>query len=261
MLTGCAGKGNDKAAYKDSLRHVSELKQQLRLDSIRQEEMLLDSLREDSIRRRSFTTYDLTFNELHSDVKECINLADPKNYIYEEIFRYNEEGGWINIPVWDRNTKEYMAEMGKQLPKTKLTRDNEGRINNIYWHTDDDVFPFKYFWEDDKVVKDDNGDYKYREDGLLAAYLMNDNWIQPSRTVYTDYVLDGMGNWIERKANYFNYVGCLSDPTDKGTRIEKRKITYYNSNGEGRFPIEDSPIQTQLLEKEKQRFAKTSTYY
>lgn len=254
ILASCSGRDAEKAR-RDSIRMADSLAFVQAQAAAAQEEA-------DSIARRNFTTPDLAFNQLHGDVKEASN---PSPYEYEnnvKIFKYDEDGNWLNVPEWTSEDKKWLKECNK--PSHKTTRDSEGRISRMYGSCEIIYDYIGYTWNDGRVTKDSYGRYHYSDDGLLIAYFEDDYDIQENRTIFTDYVVDYMGNWIERTAHTYTYepVNEYNDqvPVVKETEKQKRTITYYKSNGGGRIEIPDTDKQKQLLASEKKRWAKAQEF-
>lgn len=236
LLISCGGKQNGKVA--DSL------------DSSSVEEGSLDSAYMDSLARRNFTSYDLTFNELHGDVKE-VKYQSPTSYWDIVYFKFDEEGNWLNVPEWTEEEKKYNKYCtGK--PDHQTIRDKGGRISKIYFVCETDWDYFEYKWDGGSLKGNSLGDFNFSSDGLLITSEEDD--IQYTKIIYTDYVLDGMGNWIERTVNSFTYEEELA--VVKEAKKEKSDITYFKSTPQGRFPLENTLEQTNLLAQEKNKYEK-----
>ena len=235
-----------------------------RLEMIAAEQAHLDSISQDSIKRRNFESPDLAFNELHGDVKD---------YKFDEIvFSYNEDG--LIDPSWNARDISLMR-LNKQtsLPEDKITRDNEGKIIKVWEFTSYDgnygeFYNIDYIWDGERAIPqyDSKNHREYDENGLLIGYAQDKDYdIQPERIVYTDYVLDGLGNWIERRANIFTYepddMNAFDYPIVKKSIKEKRTIIYYKSDGSQRTKLENSTRQNELLKKEQQLYYNAEKKY
>lgn len=265
-LTGCS-ENNRHHSDSDSLSAIEEA----RIDSLRRDSLLKDSLIQDSIARRNLTTSDLSFNELHGDVKNY-KFKDNVIVYRDFIFSYNEDGSII--PSWTAEDNRLKKSNNQtSLPKEKITRDNEGRIIKIWEFASydgdyGDFFNKDYVWEGNRAIGkyESKNTREYDDKGLLISYVEDKNYdIQPNRIVFTDYVLDGLGNWVERKANIFTYepdeMSTFGYPICKESMSQKRIITYYKSNGEQRIRLENSSRQKELLKKEQQRYSKAKNNY
>lgn len=263
LLWNCSGNGAADNAKEDSLRIADSI---ARVEAAKEAaaQARLDTIRQDSIKRRNFKTPDLAFNELHGDVKD---------YKFEDIvFSYNEDG--MIEPSWNaRDTRLMKSNKQTSLPKEKITRDNEGRIIKVWEFVSYDgdygeFFNADYIWEGDRAFGkyDSKNHHEYDDNGLLIGYAEDKYYdIQPKRIVYTDYVLDGLGNWIERKANIFIYepedMNTFDYPVTKESVKEKRTITYHKSDGSQRTKLENSSRQQYLLKKEQQRYYNAEKKY
>lgn len=220
--------------------------EQLRQDSIaaaEREAARLDSIRQDSINRRNFTTPDLAFNDLHGDVKSCVETVQysyyspdfSNNNTYSSSFSYDEDGNWTNPPAWTEQDKKIYAGF-PQLKHAKTMRDKEGKIIRIYNDPEYDYEYDSYQWENGKLKKDKKS--TYNEEGFLVSSPLDipdvGDWSYLS--TICNYVVDGMGNWISREV-ITKEINQWGDGSTMGFTVnkEKRKITYYKSvSGEER---------------------------
>lgn len=211
----------------------------------------VDSSYMDSVTRRNFTSYDLTFNELHGDVKE-VRYQTPTPWQDIVNYEFDEDGNWLNVPEWTKEDRKYNQEYCKGKPEHKTKRDKEGRIKIIYFPCETDWDCVEYNWDAGILKGDSFGDFTFSDDGFLMSSEEDD--IQYTKKIYTDYVLDGMGNWIERNVNSFTYEDDY--PISKEVRKERREITYHHSTPEGKFPRENSAAQSKLLADERKKYKK-----
>lgn len=214
-------------------------------DSINPENALLDSIRQDSIARRNFTSPDLTFHDLHGDVKEMYESAS------NQTFKFDENGKWTNTPKWDDWCKKVSPEKTK---KPRVVRNKEGYITRIYNDCDADEEYIDITWKNGQLPKGSKDHYNdlgfliYDEckegDGKDPAYV----------TVYCNYKVDEMGNWVSRDVYTKSYDPSYPDETtDFDKRTEKRKITYYKSNGGTVTTIPNNKKQTAILNSLKKQ--------
>lgn len=219
-------------------------------DSIAAEKAHLDSLRHDSIARRNFTSPDLAFNDLHGDVKTCRVKSSDSPSGYSEIFTYDENGKWTNEPVWDEYDKENMPETTKHR---KVERNAEGYIIRIYNDYGARREYESVIWESGKVKTNSISTYKYDNDGLVIS--REDIREYDSGTdgaVYCNYVLDNMGNWVNRDVIYKFSIGINDDERIEYSKsTETREITYYKSNNGGSAQRPNNTIQVQALQNLK----------
>lgn len=206
--------------------------------SVDSEAARLDSLRQDSIARRNFTTPDLAFNDLHGDVEKCV--CDNNEYT---TYTYDENGKWTNEPQWDESDKKYCPDRTKH---PKVIRNKEGYITRIYWECDADYEYEDISWKDGKVKTRFISTYYYDNDLLITQENEEEYDTQVSYT-YCNYVIDGMGNWVER-----DIIEKIVDPYQNSVKYDKRTetrtISYYKSNGEGRTTIPNNAKQEQALQ-------------
>lgn len=206
--------------------------------SVDSEAARLDSLRQDSIARRSFTTPDLAFNDLHGDVEKCV--CDNNEYT---TYTYDENGKWTNEPQWDESDKKYCPDRTKH---PRVIRNKEGYITRIYWECDADYEYDDISWKDGKVKTRLISTYYYDNDLLITLENEEEYDTQVSYT-YCNYVIDGMGNWVER-----DVIEKIVDPYQNSVKYDKRTetrtISYYKSNGEGRTTISNNAKQEQALQ-------------
>lgn len=229
----------------------SASKDKERNDSIAAEAARLDSIRQDSIARRNFITPDLAFNDLHGDVKTCRVKSSDSPSGYSEIFTYDENGKWINEPVWDEYDKENMPETTKHR---RVERNAEGYIIRIYNDYGASREYESVIWESGKVKTNSISTYKYDNDGLVIS--REDIREYDSGTdgaVYCNYVLDDMGNWVKRDVIYkFYSIGINDDERIEYSKsTETRDITYYKSNNGGSAQRPNNTIQGQALQNLK----------
>ena len=257
MATSALGNKTSEKTNEDSARIA---------DSISQEEVVAEqaSIGQNSNVRRDFKTSDLAFNDLHGDVK---------NYEFNDVvFSYNEDGSIV--PSWNAEDIRLMK-LNEQnsLPQDKITRDREGRIIKVWEFVSYDgeygeFFDKDYIWEGERAIgKYESKNYReYNDNGLIICYFEDENYdIQPLRIVFTDYVLDGVGNWVERTANIFTYepdeMNTFDFPVDKSSVKQTRTITYYKSNGSSRTKLENSLRQKELLKMEQHRYSNAEEKY
>lgn len=203
MASGCSSSNSEKAKN-DSIA-AAEI-----------EAARLDSIRQDSINRRNFTTPDLAFNDLHGEVKRC--EIDPNHF-----YSYDENGNWTNEPEWADWVKENYPEKAK---KDRVVRDDKGRIVKIFNNPESDYEYDSYNWEDGKLAVG-KGD-KFNELGFcIFSEFEGFDGKDPARlTVYYDYIIDGMGNWIERKFRTKTFDPNFPEDIHIYNGSENRKITY-----------------------------------
>ena len=203
--------------------------------SVDSEAARLDSLRQDSIARRNFTTPDLAFNELHGHVAKCEWGS--------ESFTYDENGRWTNEPQWNKFDRQYCPDRTKH---PKVIRNKEGYITRIYWECDADYEYEDISWNNGKVKTRFISTYYYDNDLLITQENEEEYDTQVSYT-YCNYVIDGMGNWVER-----DIIEKIVDPYQNSVKYDKRTetrtISYYKSNGEGRTTIPNNAKQEQALQ-------------
>lgn len=231
-----------------------------KLDSLRQ-----DSLRQDSIRRRDFLTPDLVFHDLHGDVKRCIQSSgvhsanDDHVYNYNDTLTYDEKGNWINEPIWPNWVKKYYPEIAK---KNRVVRNHEGQITRIYCDPECDDEYESFEWDGEKLAKKG---CKYNDYGLVTYSESDDDHETSFQWIFYDYVIDDMGNWVERK--YFRKDFNLNYPYNirsihKG--IDTREIEYFNSNGGKITSLPNNDLQKQALteyrEYERKKASKNEDY-
>lgn len=217
-------------------KEIALAAEQARLDSI--EAARLDSLRQDSIARRNFTSPDLEFHGLHGDVKKYV-LDDYATYTFDE------NGKWTNEPQWSEYDKEHWPEKTKH---PRVIRDNNGYIIRIYNDCDADDEYEAFSWEGDKVieeganVEDEHGFTIYDEfEGWCGKY-------PSTQTVYYDYIVDDMGNWIQRSYFLKSWDPDYPDFTTWLERTETRTITYYKKISQNRTALPNSSFQKQKLQ-------------
>ena len=220
-------------------KEIALAAEQARLDSI--EAARLDSIRQDSIARRNFTSPDLEFHGLHGDVKKYV-LDDYVTYTFDE------NGKWTNEPQWSEYDKEHWPEKTKH---PRVIRDNNGYIIRIYNDCDADDEYEAFSWEGDKVieeganVEDEHGFTIYDEfEGWCGKY-------PSTQTVYYDYIVDDMGNWIQRSYFLKSWDPDYPDFTTWLERTETRTITYYKKISQNRTALPNSSFQKQKLQELK----------
>lgn len=179
------------------------------------EQARLDSLRQDSIKGRNFTSPDLTYFQLHGDVNECVyQYTSTLIPPFDDLkYVYDEEGNLKNPPKWF--VKEKKA--NKNFPESE------------------------YYY-----------DPIYSHDGLILSCKTEEGSTGEYTIVYTNYIVDDYGNWVERTANIFEYDG--GDAYNSFDKVEKREITYYTSQGKGIHKISNTQQQNDLLAQEIKRF-------
>lgn len=202
----------------------------------------LDSLRQDSIARREFTSPDLTFHDLHGDVKEVFD--DAAN----ETYKFDEKGTWTNTPTWSKEDRQLCPERTK---RPRVERDREGYITRIWNECDCDYAYQDFTSKDGKLNQDKNT--RFNDLGFLI-YSAEEEGCGPDPAyamVYYNYKVDGVGNWISRDVYIKTYCSDEEDaeliPPTFEKRTEKRKITYYKSDGGEAIPIADNPEQKKAL--------------
>lgn len=237
FIVSCGGKQNGQVA--DSL------------DSSYLEEGTVDSAYLDSVARRNFKSYDLTFNELHGDVKE-VRYQTPTYLLDITKCNFDEDGNWLNAPEWTKEDKIYNNKYCPGEPDHQTIRDKEGRISKIYFACETDWDYIEYKWDNENLKGNSMGDFRFSDDGFLMSWDEDD--IQLTKYIYSDYVLDGMGNWIERTVNSFTYDEDFA--IEKEERKERREIIYYHSKPQGKFPLVNSSAQVKLLADERNKYKK-----
>lgn len=222
-------------------KEIALAAEQARLDSI--EAARLDSIRQDSIARRNFTSPDLAFRGLHGDVK-CILDNDG-----DTTYTFDENGKWTNEPQWDEYDKEYFPE---QTNHPRVIRDNNGYIIRIYNDCDADEEYVTISWKDGKVISED-ANVEYDEHGFTIYYEF-EGWCgkYPSeQTVYYDYIVDDIGNWVQRSYFFISWDPDYPDVISCSEGTETRTITYYKSISQNRIALPNSSFQTQKLQELK----------
>ena len=196
-----------------------------------------------------YNSYDLAFFDLHGDVKSFSqDYVDFENYPYtsefiEKTLFFNEDGNWTNRP-------------------SEFIKDSEGKI--VEW--DQEIMDgdgFTYFkWENGRLKDDLRPGRVYSKEGwvLIEPGSWDESvWIN----VYTDYIVDVKGNWIQRTVHSFpiqywdssngEYLSGLVKGLIKigkdDVRLQHRNIKYHSNNNTKR-PDEDS--QTQVMSKLKE---------
>lgn len=195
------------------------------------EQARLDSLRQDSL-NRNFSTFDLSFHQLHGKVKE---VKWDNGWNEKNVYMFNEEGSWIN-DGWTKTDKEYIAPFARSnMPKQKTIRDSEGKIIKSYYSCNDggDFDYYSFTWKNGRIIDDSVGTFSYNTDGTLAKYdQVHHSYIgliQPSIIYYFNYKFDHFGNWIERtmKVETWDVDSGTPEFIDKEIKKEKRTISYY----------------------------------
>lgn len=221
-----------------------------RLDSI--EAARLDSIRQDSIERASFTSPDLSFHDLHGDVKRCDNenyesLKDPYSKGTYSFITFDENGRWTNVPQWSAYSKKLCPETTKH---PLFERNNKGYIIRRFWGLcDSDGGSIDYIWKDGKLIH--NQDEVYSNDGLLISD-NSDAEGYVFHTTYYNYKVDGIGNWVKRDyvtSTSYSYGSGEIESYEFGT--ETRKITYYKSDGGKLISIPNNAKQEQAVKTAK----------
>lgn len=224
-------------------KEIALAAEQARLDSI--EAARLDSIRQDSIARRNFTSPDLEFHGLHGDVKKCV--VDNNEYT---TYTFDENGKWTNEPQWDEYDKKYCPDRTKH---PRVIRNKDGYITRIYCECDADDEYEAFSWEGGKVIGEDEDNVEYDEHGF-SIYGEFEGWCgkYPStQTVYYDYIVDDMGNWIQRSFFIKYWDPDYPDFTWFDERTETRTITYYKSISQNRTALPNSSFQKQKLQELK----------
>lgn len=219
-------------------KEIALAAEQARLDSI--EAARLDSIRQDSIARRNFTSPDLEFHGLHGDVKKCV--VDNNEYA---TYTFDENGKWTNEPQWDEYDKKYCPDRTKH---PRVIRNKDGYITRIYCECDADDEYVAFSWEGGKVIGE--GANVEDEHGF-SIYDEFEGWDgkDPStQTVYYDYIVDDMGNWIQRSYFLKSWDPDYPDFTWFDERTETRTITYYKKISQNRTALPNSSFQKQKLQ-------------
>lgn len=201
----------------------------------------LDSIRQDSIARRNFTSPDLKFHDLHGDVKKCV--VDNNEYT---TYTFDENGKWTNEPQWDEYDKKFCPDRTKH---PRVIRNKDGYITRIYCECDADDEYEAFSWEGGKVIGEGAN---IEDEHGFSIYDEFEGWDgkDPStQTVYYDYIVDDMGNWIQR--SYF-LKSWDPDYPDFTTyfyeRTQTRTITYYKKISQNRTALPNSSFQKQKLQ-------------
>ena len=229
-------------------KEIALAAEQARLDSI--EAARLDSIRQDSIERASFTSPDLSFHDLHGDVKRCDNenyesLKDPYSKGTYSFITFDENGRWTNVPQWSAYSKKLCPETTKH---PLFERNNKGYIIRRFWGLcDSDGGSIDYIWKDGKLIH--NQDEVYSNDGLLISD-NSDAEGYVFHTTYYNYKVDGIGNWVKRDyVTSTSYGSGEIESYEFGT--ETRKITYYKSDGGKLISIPNNAKQEQAVKTAK----------
>lgn len=237
LMASCEGSDNSEKVHKDSRLTTDP---SAREETIRKaeettkeeaEQARLDSLRQDSL-NRNFSTFDLSFHQLHGKVK---NVNWDEGWNEKKVYKYDEEGNWIN-DGWTKSEKHYIAPYAMpKLPKQKTIRDSEGKIIKVYFSCNDgeDFCHDSYTWKNGRIIDDSNGTYSYNTDGTLSKYdEVHHKYmaiLQPKIIYYSNYKFDHFGNWIERTMKIETWDDDSGTPEfiDKEIKKEKRIIKYY----------------------------------
>ena len=238
LAGSCSSDNQNNKEKKDSI--AAAKLEAARLDSIRQ-----DSIRQDSIARRNFTSPDLSFYDLHGDVRQCDDIT------------FDEKGNWTNEPQWSEYDKEYCPDRTKH---PRVIRNNDGYITRIYTECDCDYECDEYVWDNGKVRSSDQTK-KYNELGLLIYEEGEDGSSSiskeaPYQNIYYDYIIDGMGNWVKRKIMGKIYDHYELNYKEFYNGIETRTINYFMSNNGELIAIDNNSFQKekiQAFESEKQK--------
>ncbi|MBD5197090.1 MAG: hypothetical protein HDS89_06540 [Bacteroidales bacterium] len=228
----------------------------------------LDSLRQDSIRRRDFLTPDLAFHNLHGDVKRCIQSIsyqyandDLVYNNYNDTLIYDEKGNWTNEPTWSNWVKKNYPEIAK---KNRVVRNPDGQITRIYCEPEWDDEYESFEWDGEKLAKKG---CKYNDYGLVtyAEREGSDDKDPSAQWLFYDYVIDDMGNWIERKYFIKTFNPHYPNNISMSKGIDTREIEYYNSNGSKTISLPNNDLQKQALteyrEYERKMASKNEGYY
>lgn len=227
----------------------------------------LDSLRQDSIMRRNFLTPDLAFHNLHGDVKRCIHSSSQqydnsdKVYNSNDTLTYDKKGNWTNEPTWPNWVKKEYPEIAK---KNRVVRNPDGQITRIYCEPESDYEYDSFEWDGEKLAKKG---CKYNDYGLViyAESEGFDDKDPSAQWLFYDYVIDDMGNWVERKYFIKTFNPHYPNNISMSKGIDTREIEYYNSNGSKTISLPNNDLQkralTECREYERKKASKNENNY
>lgn len=193
-----------------------------------------------SAKNNNYNSYDLAFFDLHGDVKSFSqDYIDYLNYPYtsefiEKPLYFNAAGEWTNMPG-------------------EFKKDSEGKI--VEWDFEImDGDGFTYFkWKNGRLEQDLRPGRVYSDEGWVLIELGSyddSTWIN----VYTDYIFDEKGNWIQRAVHtfpvlfYYDYdeesveIKSAEIRTDYMS-VQNRFIEYHSDHNNFKRPDEISQQQ------------------
>lgn len=192
-----------------------------------------------------YNSYDLAFFHLKGKVKSFSqDYKDWNNYPYLGIImdnpvHFDENGNWINRP-------------------SEFVKDSDGKI--IRWDGEimDGDGPTYITWENGRLEDDFSPERVYSKEG----WFLMESYYTPNETplikIYTDYLVDSQGNWIQRKVNRFEiltywytpsyelidgYENKIRKISEEDVEIQNRNIIYYTDVQNEKKPNEESQIQ------------------
>ncbi len=236
--------------HQKALAEETAIAEQHRQDSIAEAKALAEqaeAARQDSLKKVNMTTPDMDMCELHGDVKSL----SPATFSFPDYkikkYDFDSDGSWTHNSIRGET----------------IQRDEDGHITNwkytegagfqrgltFKWLGNNVASLTEWGWEwnyVDVYTYDSNG-YCIKVVKTGGCEVGEDN----STTVYSGYIVDEVGNWVERKyketythvcimhSEYDPY--CEDGECERGTKsgVEKRTITYYTQRESKRQTIEE----------------------
>lgn len=180
----------------------------------------------DNERRKSFSSPDLDFFNLHGTVKSYTsNMGVGGDYLLSGKIEFNKDGYWIN----------YTSVKINGSPIISLERNSQNQIiklERVYTENDEgDIL--LYNWNGNQLSEVNgiitNGHFSYNNNIISAFTYMDSQYYEGeiidymNNIQYSDFKYDEMGNWI---SCFWKYTSTSSSYPDTNGII-KREIEYY----------------------------------
>ena len=198
-------------------------------------------------KRKSFTSPDLDFFNLHGPVKSMTVSVSPKNS-FSSIYLWGYMAGWDSSQTYTFDEEGVWSNYNK-FRIAKIKRNDQGQIISLHeaLHPDDEeVDPTvrKYFWNGNKLSRArydwstytgwENAQFSYKNDLIVEEKGVYSNTSDDVKYVisFKDFQTDGFGNWTncswtlsKTAPDYENNPERDKTTYSSGNLI--RKITYY----------------------------------
>ncbi len=233
--------------HQKALAEEAAIAEQHRQDSIAEVKALAElaeAARQDSLKKVNFSTPDLSLFDLHGDVK-TVNCSPFANLGVrcEEVMLCNEAKHSFTEDGTLSNAKQ-------SLLGERIKRDSEGRIIESE-SGDPDGAAYQYNaesfkWRDGKVYETHTryGTYNhiYDSNGLVKEETFSEGGFggfSEGKTVYSNYVVDEVGNWVERKYVTKGTINTFEEKPFSYSAVQRRTLTYYTQRESKRYTIDE----------------------